>query len=171
MSWHGTYYPYKYDLRKFNPMGTVSFDHSDPSIYTVLTCPSNKPGVAVADFVAFPPRWIVAEHTFRPPPFHRNCMTEFVGQIYNYSSPGSSVSAGGASLHSMMSPHGVDSDTYDNALHTDLKPTRVADDNLTIMFETSFNVLVSKWAFSQCDNLDSRYRGWLSYKSNFTFSK
>lgn len=31
--------------------------------------------------MVFPPRWTVADHTFRPPYFHRNVMTEFMGLI------------------------------------------------------------------------------------------
>uniref|UniRef100_A0A023GBH8 Homogentisate 1,2-dioxygenase n=1 Tax=Amblyomma triste TaxID=251400 RepID=A0A023GBH8_AMBTT len=81
VAWHGNYVPYKYDLAKFNTVNTVSFDHIDPSIFTVLTCPSTKPGTAIADFVIFPPRWSVAENTFRPPYYHRNCMSEFMGLI------------------------------------------------------------------------------------------
>ncbi len=107
VAWHGNYVPYKYDLSHFNTINSVSFDHPDPSIYTVLTCQSNTPGVAVADFVVFPPRWLVMEHSFRPPWFHRNCMTEFMGLVKgSYEAKEGGFLPGGASLHSCMAPHG-----------------------------------------------------------------
>jgi homogentisate 1,2-dioxygenase len=107
VAWHGNYVPFKYDLAHFNTINSVSFDHPDPSIYTVLTCQSNTPGVAVADFVVFPPRWLVMEHSFRPPWFHRNCMTEFMGLIKgSYEAKEGGFVPGGASLHSCMAPHG-----------------------------------------------------------------
>lgn len=100
----------------------------DPSIFTVLTCPSTKPGVAVADFVIFPPRWAVAENTFRPPYFHRNCMSEFMGLISgNYEAKEGGFCPGGASLHNMMTPHGPDSACVQKASNEQLKPIRVAD--------------------------------------------
>lgn len=108
VAWHGNYAPYKYDLKLFNCINSVSFDHPDPSIYTVLTCPTSEPGVAAVDLVVFPPRWVVAQHTFRPPYFHRNCMTEYMGLIYGKydgknsaddASPGDAFLPGGASLH------------------------------------------------------------------------
>lgn len=112
VAWSGNYSPYKYDLRKFCVVNTVSFDHLDPSIFTVLTCPSDEPGTAVADFVIFPPRWLVAENTFRPPYFHRNCMTEFMGMIWGKYDAKQGFCPGGASLHSCMTPHGPDCETF-----------------------------------------------------------
>jgi len=112
VAWHGNYCPYKYDLRNFCVVNTVSFDHLDPSIFTVLTCPSDDHGTAVADFVIFPPRWIVAEHTFRPPYYHRNCMSEFMGMIWGKYDAKKGFSPGGGSLHSCMTPHGPDTDTF-----------------------------------------------------------
>src|SRR5678816_4204516 len=85
VAWHGNYYPFKYDLARFNAINTVSFDHVDPSIFTVLTSVSDTQGVANVDFVIFPPRWTVAEHTFRPPYFHRNVMSEFMGLVHGLS--------------------------------------------------------------------------------------
>ena len=48
VAWHGNYTPYKYDLSKFCPMNAVAFDHPDPSIFTVLTCPSAIPGLSLS---------------------------------------------------------------------------------------------------------------------------
>ncbi|KAH9381779.1 hypothetical protein HPB48_009813 [Haemaphysalis longicornis] len=128
VAWHGNYVPYKYDLAKFNTMNTVSFDHADPSIFTVLTCPSSKPGTAIADFVIFPPRWSVAENTFRPPYYHRNCMSEFMGLITGkYEAKETGFQAGGASLHSMMTPHGPDVDCFEQASKAKLAPQRIGD--------------------------------------------
>ncbi|KAJ2945522.1 hypothetical protein O0L34_g339 [Tuta absoluta] len=127
VAWHGNYVPYKYDLSKFMVINSVSFDHCDPSIFTVLTCPSTKPGVAIADFVIFPPRWSVQENTFRPPYYHRNCMSEFMGLILgSYEAKESGFLPGGASLHSMMTPHGPDDQCFKGASHAKLEPQKIA---------------------------------------------
>ena len=116
VAWHGNYVPYKYDLANFNCINTVSFDHPDPSIYTVLTSPSEIPGTANVDFVIFPPRWMVSEHTFRPPWFHRNFMNEFMGLIRGeYDAKAEGFVPGGASLHNCMAGHGPDAETFEKA--------------------------------------------------------
>ena len=136
VAWHGNYAPYKYDLARFNTIGTVSFDHPDPSIYTVLTSPTETPGTANCDFVIFPPRWMVAEHTFRPPFFHRNFMSEFMGLVHGeYDAKADGFVPGGASLHNCMSAHGPDRATFDRAIAADLQPQKIAD-TLAFMFET-----------------------------------
>ena len=110
VAWHGNYYPYKYDLRHFSPVGAILFDHPDPSIYTVMTSPSETPGTANIDFVIFPERWAVAENTFRPPWYHRNIMSEFMGLVYGvYDAKPEGFVPGGMSLHNQMLPHGPDS--------------------------------------------------------------
>ncbi|MBB4087570.1 homogentisate 1,2-dioxygenase [Sphingomonas carotinifaciens] len=137
VAWHGNLAPYRYDLKRFNTINTVSFDHPDPSIFTVLTSPSDTPGTANCDFVIFPPRWMVAEQTFRPPWFHRNVMSEFMGLIagqYDAKEGGGFV-PGGASLHNQMNGHGPDKATYDRAVAADLVPHRI-DDTMAFMFET-----------------------------------
>jgi homogentisate 1,2-dioxygenase len=139
VGWHGNYAPYKYDLSLFNTMNTVSFDHADPSIFTVLTSPSGAPGVANVDFVIFPPRWSVAEHTFRPPYFHRNVMSEFMGLIhgvYDAKESGGFV-PGGASLHNCMSAHGPDAGVVKQATEAKLNPVKI-EDTLAFMFESKF---------------------------------
>ncbi|CAD5210477.1 unnamed protein product [Bursaphelenchus xylophilus] len=147
VGWHGNYTPYKYDLTKFMVINTVSFDHCDPSIFTVLTAPSTRPGVAIADFVIFPPRWGVADHTFRPPYYHRNCMSEYMGLIKgNYEAKQGAFSPGGGSLHSMMTPHGPDHKCFQVASTEELKPTRVAEGTMAFMFESSFSMKVTDWA-------------------------
>jgi homogentisate 1,2-dioxygenase len=136
VAWHGNYVPYKYDLAKFMAINTVSFDHPDPSIFTVLTSPSGLPGTANLDFVIFPPRWQVAEHTFRPPWFHRNVMSEFMGLIHGaYESKASDFAPGGASLHNCFAAHGPDRDTHAQASRAELKPHYLGD-TLAFMFET-----------------------------------
>ena len=123
VAWHGNYAPYKYDLSLFNCINTVSFDHPDPSIYTVLTAPSNVPGTANCDFAIFPPRWMVAEHSFRPPWFHRNLMNEFMGLVFGaYDAKAEGFVPGGASLHNCMAGHGPDAETFERASHAELKP-------------------------------------------------
>ena len=136
VAWHGNLAPYRYDLRRFNTINTVSFDHPDPSIFTVLTSPTDTPGTANCDFVIFPPRWMVAEHTFRPPWFHRNVMSEFMGLITGaYDAKADGFSPGGASLHNQMSGHGPDQASYDAAVNADLKPHK-QENTMAFMFES-----------------------------------
>jgi len=138
VAWHGNYAPYKYDLARFNTIGTVSFDHPDPSIFTVLTSPSDTPGMANVDFVIFPPRWMVAEHTFRPPWFHRNVMSEFMGLIRGtYDAKADGFVPGGSSLHNCMSPHGPDASTFEKASTAPLSPVKLTD-TLAFMFESRY---------------------------------
>ena len=135
VAWHGNYHPYKYPLARFNTINTVSFDHPDPSIFTVLTSPSDTPGVANVDFVIFPPRWLVAEGTFRPPYFHRNVMSEFMGLVQGeYDAKKGGFVPGGASLHNAMSGHGPDRASYDSAVAANLEPRYLAG-TLAFMFE------------------------------------
>jgi len=150
VAWHGNYAPYKYDLRKFCCMNSVTFDHPDPSIYTVLTCPSNEPGTAIADFVIFPPRWMVMEHTFRPPYFHRNCMSEYMGMIYGeYDAKAGGFVPGGSSLHLSMTAHGPDTSTFVKASDNSLPQVPVKfEGGLAFMFETMFMLRVSRQAIT-----------------------
>lgn len=137
VAWHGTYVPYKYDLTLFNTINSVSFDHPDPSIFTVLTSQSVTPGVANLDFVIFPPRWMVAQDTFRPPYFHRNIMSEYMGLIYgDYDAKEEGFTPGGASLHNCMSAHGPDADSYDKAVAASLQP-EYYENTLAFMFESN----------------------------------
>ncbi|MET3999371.1 homogentisate 1,2-dioxygenase [Marinobacterium sp. MBR-109] len=136
VAWHGNHVPYRYDLRDFNTMNTVSFDHPDPSIFTVLTSPSSVPGQANIDFVIFPPRWMVAENTFRPPWFHRNLMNEFMGLIVGeYDAKAGGFVPGGASLHNCMSAHGPDNASTVQAINAELKPQRY-ENTMAFMFES-----------------------------------
>ena len=148
VAWHGNYYPYKYDLRRFSPVGALLFDHPDPSIFTVLTSPSETPGTANIDFVIFPERWAVAENTFRPPWYHRNIMSEFMGLVYGvYDAKPEGFVPGGISLHNQMLPHGPDSDAFEHASNVDLKPVKLGN-TLAFMFETRFRQRVTKYAAS-----------------------
>lgn len=136
VAWHGNLAPCKYDLANFMVIGSISFDHPDPSIYTVLTAPSGHPGTAECDFVVFPPRWLVAEDTFRPPWFHRNVMSEMMGLIKGiYDAKAEGFVPGGVSLHNCMLPHGPDVDTFDKASAADLAPHKV-DNTMAFMFES-----------------------------------
>ena len=146
VAWHGNLAPYRYDLKRFNAINTVSFDHPDPSIFTVLTSPSETPGTANCDFVIFPPRWMVAEDTFRPPWFHRNVMSEFMGLIEGtYDAKQGGFNPGGASLHNCMNGHGPDAATYERAVARELKPEKIAD-SMAFMFETRHVIRVTPWA-------------------------
>ena len=145
VAWHGNLAPCRYDLRRFNTINTVSYDHPDPSIFTVLTSPSETPGTANCDFVIFPPRWMVAEHTFRPPWFHRNVMSEFMGLVTGvYDAKAGGFAPGGGSLHNQMSGHGPDQASYDGAIKAELKPHRI-ENTLAFMFE-------SRWVIRPTDN-------------------
>jgi homogentisate 1,2-dioxygenase len=136
VAWHGNYVPYKYDLARFMAINTVSFDHPDPSIFTVLTSPSGQPGVANCDFVIFPPRWIVAEHTFRPPWFHRNAMSELMGLVRGvYDAKAEGFLPGGISIHNCHQAHGPDVVTFDKASSAELKPHKI-ENTLAFMWES-----------------------------------
>uniref|UniRef100_A0A673IPV5 Homogentisate 1,2-dioxygenase n=1 Tax=Sinocyclocheilus rhinocerous TaxID=307959 RepID=A0A673IPV5_9TELE len=168
VAWHGNYTPYKYNLENFMVINCVAFDHADPSIFTVLTAKSTRPGVAIADFVIFPPRWGVADHTFRPPYYHRNCMSEFMGLIKGHYEAKEGFQPGGASLHSIMTPHGPDVDCFEKNSTAVLKPERVAEGTMAFMFESSFSMAVTKWGLDTCHRLDkSYYKCWEALKNHF----
>lgn len=167
VAWHGNYVPYKYDLRCFNTMGTVSFDHPDPSIFTVLTSASAIQGVANVDFVIFPERWMVAEETFRPPYYHRNIMSEYMGLIKGvYDAKEQGFVPGGGSLHNVMTPHGPEADVFEKASNAKLEPVKQKD-TLAFMFESSLMYQPTEFAmnggFLQKDYLDC----WQGLKVNF----
>ena len=146
VAWHGNYAPYKYDLRRFSPVGPVLFDHADPSIFTVLTSPSETQGTANVDFVCFPDRWMVAENTFRPPWYHMNCMSEFMGLVYGqYDAKPQGFVPGGFSLHNTMLPHGPDVDAFEGASNAELKPHKL-EGTMAFMFETRFPQRVTAYA-------------------------
>jgi len=148
VAWHGNLAPVTYDLARFNTINTVSYDHPDPSIFTVLTSPSDTPGTANCDFVIFPPRWMVAEHSFRPPWFHRNVMSEFMGLVHGaYDAKAGGFAPGGASLHNCMSGHGPDQPSYEGAIAADLAPHKI-DNTLAFMFETRLPILPSRAAMA-----------------------
>ena len=147
VAWHGNVAPYRYDLARFNTINTVSFDHPDPSIFTVLTSPSETPGTANCDFVIFPPRWMVAEGTFRPPWFHRNVMSEYMGLIEGAydAKEGGGFAPGGASLHNQMSGHGPDQASYEKAVAADLRPVKI-EGTMAFMFESRHVIRPTRWA-------------------------
>lgn len=167
VAWHGNYAPYKYDLRRFNTIGSVSFDHPDPSIFTVLTSPSEIAGTANIDFVIFPERWMVAENTFRPPWYHRNVMSEYMGLIYGqYDAKEEGFLPGGGSLHNCMSAHGPDVEAFEKATNAELKPQKYAD-TLAFMFESRFVIRPTKFAM-ETDALQKDYfECWQDLKKNF----
>lgn len=168
VAWHGNYVPCKYDLKLFNAMNSVTFDHPDPSIFTVLTCPSNSAGTAVLDFVIFPPRWMVHEHTFRPPYYHRNLMSEYMGLIYGeYEAKKEGFQPGGGSLHSCMTPHGPDAATFESASTAELVPVKL-ENTLAFMFESTYLFKMSKEAMNP-DLIDSNYyKCWADLKDKFS---
>lgn len=146
VAWHGNNAPYRYDLSRFNTIGSISFDHPDPSIFTVLTSPSAIEGTANCDFVIFPPRWMVAENTFRPPWFHRNIMSEYMGLIHGeYDAKAGGFAPGGSSLHNCMNAHGPDKSSTENAMAADLKPHKI-DGTMAFMFESCYAIRPTKWA-------------------------
>ncbi|MEQ1946982.1 MAG: homogentisate 1,2-dioxygenase [Bryobacteraceae bacterium] len=167
VAWHGNYVPYKYDLALFNAVNTVTFDHPDPSINTVLTAPTTSPGTANCDFAIFPPRWMVAEHTFRPPWFHRNFMNEFMGLIHGvYDAKAEGFLPGGASLHNCMSGHGPDAETYEKACIMELKP-QYQGGTMAFMFETQLAIRPTKFAMETKILQHEYFECWQGLKKHF----
>ncbi len=168
VGWHGNYSPYKYDLRKFNAMGSITYDHPDPSIWTVFTSPSHREGVANVDFVAFVPRWYAMENTFRPPYYHKNIMSEYMGLIYGVydAKPKGGFVPGGSSLHNCFQPHGPDTESFEKAASSELKPEKV-DQGLAFMFESNNPYLLTEKANDQKWRQQDYIDCWLKIKNNF----
>jgi len=160
VAWHGNYVPCRYDLARFNTIGAISFDHPDPSIFTVLTSPSNVPGRANADFVIFPPRWLVGEDTFRPPWFHRNVMSEAMGLIHGaYDAKAEGFAPGGLSLHNLMSGHGPDVGSWRKASEAELRPVKV-EGTMAFMVETCWPYRPSQYAMDRAQrDYDAAWQG------------
>ena len=149
VAWHGNYAPYKYDLSRFNTIGSISFDHPDPSIFVVLMSPSDTPGISSIDFVIFPPRILVMEHTFRPPWFHRNVASEFMGLISGvYDAKAQGFVPGGASLHNCMTGHGPDASAFERASQADTSKAEAIRDTMALMFETRYPLHATAYALS-----------------------
>jgi homogentisate 1,2-dioxygenase len=168
VAWHGNLVPFKYNTRHFMVIGSISFDHPDPSIFTVLTSPSDTPGTANCDFVIFPPRWMVAEDTFRPPWYHRNVMSEFMGLVQGqYDAKPEGFKPGGMSLHNSMVPHGPDADAFSKASTTELAPHKL-DNTLAFMFESRWRMRVTDFALTG-GALDGAYADcWQGLADRFT---
>jgi len=168
VAWHGNYYPYKYDLRHFSPVGPILFDHADPSIFTVMTAPSETPGTANVDFVIFPERWMVGENTFRPPWYHRNLMSEFMGLVYGvYDAKPEGFIPGGFSLHNQMMPHGPDVGAFEHASNVELKPVKLTG-TLAFMFETRFAQRVTRYAQDLPTLQEDYVDCWAGLKKHFS---
>ncbi len=171
VAWHGNYAPYKYDLRAYCPVGAVLFDHPDPSIFTVLSAPSGTPGTANIDFVLFRERWMVAENTFRPPWYHKNIMSELMGNIYGvYDAKPEGFVPGGMSLHNMMLPHGPDRLAYEGASSADLKADKL-DNTMSFMFETRFPQHLTAFAANEAPLQDDYIDCWADLEKHFDGSE
>jgi len=167
VAWHGNYAPCKYDLRTFSPVGAILFDHPDPSIFTVLTAPSGQEGTANIDFVLFRERWMVAENTFRPPWYHKNIMSELMGNIYGiYDAKPEGFVPGGLSLHNMMLPHGPDRDAFEGASNADLKAEKL-DNTMSFMFETRFPQHLTAFAANEAPLQDNYIDCWADIEKKF----
>jgi len=168
VAWHGNYAPYKYDLTRFNAIGSISYDHPDPSIFLVLQSASDTPGWDVIDFVIFPPRILAMEHTFRPPWFHRNVASEFMGLIHGvYDAKAEGFVPGGASLHNCMSGHGPDAETFEKASAADLsQPTRI-EDTMAFMFESRYVIRPTRYALESAQLQSGYYRCWQGLQKHF----
>jgi homogentisate 1,2-dioxygenase len=164
VAWHGDYVPYKYDLARFMVINSVSFDHADPSIFTVLTSPSGQPGVANCDFVIFPPRWQVAEDTFRPPWFHRNVMSELMGLVRGeYDAKAEGFLPGGISIHNQMSAHGPDLATFEKASDAKLEPRKI-ENSLAFMWESRYVFRPTRFALAARELQKDYDRAWDGFK-------
>ena len=168
VAWHGNFAPCKYDLRRFNAIGSISYDHPDPSIFLVLQAQSDTPGVDTIDFVIFPPRILAMEHTFRPPWFHRNVASEFMGLIHGvYDAKAEGFMPGGASLHNCMSGHGPDADTFTRASAADLsQPTRISD-TMAFMIETRNVIRPTRFALESAQLQSEYFRCWQGLPRQF----
>lgn len=168
VGWHGNYAPYRYDLRHFNTIGSISFDHPDPSIFLVLHSPSDTAGTSNLDFVIFPPRWLVAQDTFRPPWFHRNIASEFMGLIHGvYDAKADGFAAGGASLHNCMTGHGPDAQTFEKASAADLSQPHVIVDTMAFMFETRAVIRPTRQAFEAAHRQRDYQACWAGLRKHF----
>jgi homogentisate 1,2-dioxygenase len=169
VAWHGNHAPYRYDLRRFNALGSISYDHPDPSIFLVLQSISDTPGVDNVDFVIFPPRWLVAQDTFRPPWFHRNVASEFMGLIAgSYDAKAEGFIPGGASLHNCMSGHGPDAATFEKASRADTSRPQHVTDTMAFMFETRTVIRPTRFAL-ELPQLQQNYaQCWQGLSSHFT---
>ncbi len=160
VAWHGNNAPYKYDLRRFNTIGSISFDHPDPSIFTVLTSPSDTPGTANCDFVIFPDRWLAMEDTFRPPWYHINMMSEFMGLLYGvYDAKPGGFKPGGMSLHNAGLPHGPDAQAFRGATEADLEPEKL-EGTMAFMFETRLVQKPTAFAETELDRDEDYAKCW-----------
>ena len=169
VAWHGNYAPYRYDLRRFNTMGSTSFDHPDPSIFLVLQSPSDTPGVDAIDFVVFPPRILAMEHTFRPPWFHRNVASEFMGLVQGvYDAKAEGFVPGGASLHNCMTGHGPDADTFAKASAADLSRPDYIRDTMAFMFETRHVIRPTRAALEAAELQAEYFQCWQGLRKRFT---
>jgi homogentisate 1,2-dioxygenase len=169
VAWHGSYAPYKYDLRRFNAIGSISYDHPDPSIFLTLHSPSDTPGVSAIDFVIFPPRWLVAENTFRPPWFHRNVASEFMGLIHGeYDAKAEGFLPGGASLHNCMTGHGPDAGTVKKATHADTTLPAKITDTMAFMFETRIPIKPTRFALETSQLQSQYFECWQNLEKTFT---
>ncbi len=167
VAWHGNYAPYKYDLKTYCPVGAILFDHPDPSIFTVLTAPSGVPGTANIDFVLFRDRWMVAENTFRPPWYHKNIMSELMGNIYGqYDAKLQGFVPGGMSLHNMMLPHGPDKTAFEGASNSNLGPEKL-ENTMSFMFETRFPQHLTAFAGKEAPLQDDYIDCWDSLEKKF----
>ncbi len=168
VAWHGNYAPYKYDLRRFNTIGSISFDHPDPSIFLVLTSPSDTAGVGNLDFAIFPPRWLVAQDTFRPPWFHRNVASEFMGLVHGaYDAKAEGFAPGGASLHNCMTGHGPDAATFEKASNADLSKPDVIADTMAFMFESRAVIRPTRHAIDAAHRQRDYQQCWVGLRNNF----
>ncbi|WP_240161032.1 homogentisate 1,2-dioxygenase [Burkholderia sp. Ax-1719] len=168
VAWHGNYAPYKYDLRRYNTIGSISFDHPDPSIFLVLHAPTDTPGVDSIDFVIFPPRWLAAENTFRPPWYHRNVASEFMGLVHGvYDAKAEGFVPGGASLHNCMSGHGPDAETFEKASNADTSKPHKVGDTMAFMFETRTLIRPTQFALETSQLQAHYYECWQGLKKHF----
>ena len=168
VAWHGNYAPYKYDLRRFNAIGSITYDHPDPSIFLVLHSASDTPGVSNIDFVIFPPRILAMENTFRPPWFHRNIASEFMGLVYGvYDAKAEGFMPGGASLHNCMTGHGPDAETFEKASTADISKPQIIANTMAFMFETRCVLRPTVQALASAQLQPDYFKCWQGLKKHF----
>ncbi|KAH9874017.1 hypothetical protein IAQ61_004645 [Plenodomus lingam] len=176
VAWHGNVVPYKYDLTKFSSQNSTSIDHTDPSIFTVLTAKSRDPLTPLADFLWFGPRWDVATNTFRLPYFHRNSASEFLACLYGQGLGRSDdFQPGGGSFEGGHTPHGGFHEGYQHGMRIhESQPEKILTEQLTIMIESSRLFLWTEWARKGCGVIDehgTNYKVWEALPDRFSANK
>ena len=74
-------------------------------------------------------------------------MTEFMGNIAGeYDAKGKGFGPGCSSLHSTMTPHGPDAESYEKFVQSEQKPFKIVEGNYSFMFESGYMLKTTSFA-------------------------